>query len=136
MGYYQDGNIFCCVYYTGEASNEVRFREVSQGLHIFTIIAEDFDGLVDKCDVHFKGKKILPDRHKCCDCPLHFYWAEDLEIACRGAYNPTQDVVHLACDSTRPLVTTACNLDGQQTIQCEHTVSEYLLANCPLSLEM
>ena len=57
---------------TGEASNEVRFRDVSQGLHIFTIIAEDFDGLVDKCDVHFKGKNLLPDRHKCCDCPLYF----------------------------------------------------------------
>ena len=95
----------------------VLFRDVSQGLHIFTIIAEDLDGLVDKCDVHFEGKN-LALHNKFLTCPIKFDWAEDLEIACRGAYNPTQDVVHLACDSTRPLVTTACDLDGQETIQC------------------
>ena len=33
----------------------VNFRDMSQGLHTFTIVAEDKDGLVDKCEVHFEG---------------------------------------------------------------------------------
>ena len=109
---------------TGGASNMVLFRDVSQGLYTFTIIAEDLDGLVDKCDVHFEGETIAPHiPHKLFIVnffvyPFYFDWVEDLDIACRGAYNPSQDVVHLACDSTRPLANIACDLDGQETIQC------------------
>ena len=108
-------NYIDTVLLTGGPSNMVLFRDVSQGLHTFTIIAEDLDGLVDKCDVHFEGTS-YPIKVRV--YPSYFDWAEDLDIACRGAYNPSQDVVHLACDSTRPLASVACNLDGRETIQC------------------
>ena len=45
----------CIIIVIGGPSNMVLFRDVSQGLHTFSIVAEDLDGLVDKCDVHFEG---------------------------------------------------------------------------------
>ena len=51
---------------------------------------------------------------------------EDLTISCRGSYSPEYDVVHLDCDSTRPLTTTQCQLDDGtvtdcETLECYHT---------------
>jgi hypothetical protein len=81
------------------ASNEVAFSDISQGPHTYTVIATDEDGLVDLSEVHFE---------------------EDLTISCRGSYSPEYDVVHLDCDSTRPLTTTQCQLDDGTVTDC-HT---------------
>ena len=36
--------------------NQVAFADISQGPHTFAVVAKDHDGLVDRSDVHFKGK--------------------------------------------------------------------------------
>ena len=49
----------------------------------------------------------------------HSLCTEDLDISCRGSYNPDYDVVHLACDSTRPLAATECQLGDGASTECE-----------------
>lgn len=55
----------------------------------------------------------------CDNCEVLFLPAEDLDISCRGSYSPEYDVVHLDCDSTRPLTTTQCQLNNGTTIDCK-----------------
>ena len=44
-------------YFSGRLEgNEVAFADISQGLHTYTVVARDRDGLVDRSEVHFEGK--------------------------------------------------------------------------------
>lgn len=38
-------------------NNEVRFANISRGLHSYTVVARDDDGLVDRSEIHFEGEK-------------------------------------------------------------------------------
>jgi hypothetical protein len=77
--------------------NRVAYADTSQGPHTFAVVARDGDGLGERSEVHFE---------------------EDLDISCRGSYNPDYDVVHLACDSTRPLAATECQLGDGASTEC------------------
>ena len=48
---------YCLI--AGGFSNVIYFKNISQGLHTFTVVARDKDGLVDRSEVHFEGTCIF-----------------------------------------------------------------------------
>ena len=143
----------------GELKNVLYYKDLSQGLHNFTVIARDDDGLVDRSESHFEGqlKVVIQEcentkpnspflsEHTNSDigcitrmslfisaftCLCSFCSTEDLHLSCRGSYNPSLDVVHIDCDANNPLLITECEQDNGEPILCKGVNWNHFITAC------